>query len=271
MKKVRRIDMAQLFAAALAFPGVVYTVLLGVVLVYWLFVVLGAVGVDVLGDGALDGDAGGAFEGDAIAGAGKGAAEGALGGHHGAGAGHGDAGVDGGHHGELAGGGWVGALRLRSAPATLVISLIVAFAWVAAVAAGLALESLRPAPWPRAALGALAATLAPLLALAPTSLLVRPLASLFVPRTASPGRHDFVGRVCTVRTSSADASFGEAVLDERGADVIVRVRVDGGATLGRGDRALIVAFDERRDAFAVAPFDELIGARPGRGGPGGAA
>lgn len=258
--------MAQLLAAALSFPGVVYTVLLGVVLLYWLFVVVGAAGVDLLGDGASGGhvDAGGAFEGGSLEGAAKGAAEGALGGH-------GEAGGEGGHHGGLGGGGWVNALRLRSAPATLVVSLVVAFAWVGAVAAGLALDALEPPPWPRAALALLAATVAPLLALAPTSLLVRPLARVFVPRTAARGRHDFVGRVCTVRTSSVDASFGEAVLAERGADVIVRVRVDDGAALGRGDRALIVSFDEGRDAFAVTPFDELIGERPGRGRPGGAA
>ena len=44
--------MSEVLRLALSFPGVVYTVLLGVVLVYWLFVVLGAIH---LGDGSADG------------------------------------------------------------------------------------------------------------------------------------------------------------------------------------------------------------------------
>ncbi|HEU4404782.1 MAG TPA: glycine zipper family protein [Polyangiaceae bacterium] len=259
--------MAQLFAAALSFPGAVYTVLLGVVILYWLFVLVGAAGVDLFADG--EGAAGGA-PGGSLEGAAKGAAEGALGGHGEAGPGHAEAGIEAPPHGGLAGGDWVGALRLRSAPATLVVSLVVAFAWPVALLAGRAIDALGPGPAARFALGAMAAALAPLLALLPTSLLVRPLAGLFVPRTAARARRDFVGKVCTVRTGSVDASFGEALLDERGAEVVVRVRVDGGAPLGRGDRALIVAFDERRDAFTVAALDEVLGAPP-RGRPGGAA
>ena len=49
--------MTEVFLLALSFPGVVYTVLLGVVLVYWLFVVFGAISLgDGSADGALDGD-----------------------------------------------------------------------------------------------------------------------------------------------------------------------------------------------------------------------
>jgi hypothetical protein len=245
--------MTQLLATALSFPSVVYTVLLGVVLLYWLFVVVGAASVDLFGDGAD-----GAFEGGSVEGAAKGAAEGALGGHEGAAEGAG-------HHGEFTGGGWLGALRLRSVPATVVVSLIITFSWLVTMVAGPALASSGLSAGAQAALGAAALVLAPLLALPPTSLLVRPLARLFVTHTAVRGRRDFVGKVCTVRTGTVDASFGEAVLAERGAEVIVRVRVDGGPSLGRGDRALIVAFDEQRDAFTVAPFDEIVGGRAGGG------
>ena len=47
--------MNEVVRLALSFPCVVYTVLLGVVLVYWLFVVVGAIHVAEGSDGALDG------------------------------------------------------------------------------------------------------------------------------------------------------------------------------------------------------------------------
>ncbi|HEU4534188.1 MAG TPA: hypothetical protein VFS00_08720, partial [Polyangiaceae bacterium] len=203
----------------------------------------------------------------------KGAAEAALGGHAGAGGEglHGGAGAGGEGLPEGVGaGGWLGALHLRSAPATVTASLLVTFSWLASVSAGWALDAWGAGPVARWTLGALALVLAPLASLPAVSLLVRPLARFFVTRRAARGRRDFVGKVCTVRTGTVDEAFGEAVLAERGAEVIVRVRLDGPGALGRGDQALIIAFDEARDAFAVAPFDELegLGRLSGPGGPG---
>ena len=40
--------MAEVLSLSLSFPAVIYTALLGVVLVYWLFVIVGAIGCDVL-------------------------------------------------------------------------------------------------------------------------------------------------------------------------------------------------------------------------------
>src|SRR5512139_3429048 len=68
------------------FPTVIFTTLLALSVLYWLFVIIGAIDIDALGaasgakEGALEGLAGagkGAFEG--VAGAGKGAFEGVAG------------------------------------------------------------------------------------------------------------------------------------------------------------------------------------------------
>jgi hypothetical protein len=39
----------------------------------------------------------------------------------------------------------------------------------------------------------------------------------------------------------------------------VRVRVDAGEKLERGQQALIVGYDEAKQEFTVAPMDELLG------------
>ncbi|MFP2906887.1 hypothetical protein ACLESD_17945, partial [Pyxidicoccus sp. 3LFB2] len=63
--------MTEFLSTILAFPTAVFTIAMGVVLTYWLFVIIGAVGIDLL-DGNLDFEAGGkalggAFEGGAKA------------------------------------------------------------------------------------------------------------------------------------------------------------------------------------------------------------
>ncbi|HBL31463.1 MAG TPA: hypothetical protein DD490_31955, partial [Acidobacteria bacterium] len=56
--------MSEFLNAILAFPTVIYTILLGVVVGYWLFVLLGALDINLLGDADLDG--GGHGHGDGV-------------------------------------------------------------------------------------------------------------------------------------------------------------------------------------------------------------
>ena len=265
--------LANFLAVALSFPSVVYTVLLGIALVYWVFVLVGAAHLDLLGDGAADGAMDGALDGAA-----DGAADGALDGADGGGhveAAHADAGdahgasgdadgADGGDgHGEHAHGGaghgLLASLKLRSAPLTVVLSVLFLFAWLFSV---LGMQGV--AAWLPADAASLARFgvffLAPLVALPFTSIVVRPLARIFVPHV-SVAKQDLVGKVCTVRTGTVTDRFGEALLEDGGAGLVVRVRVDAGETLKRGDQVLIVGYDDERQEFTVAPMDDLMSER----------
>jgi hypothetical protein len=246
--------MEHFLAIALSFPAVVYTVLLGVSLVYWIFVVVGAAHVNLLGDGAADGALDAGLEGAAKA-AGEGLADGLDGGHHHADGGDLDVGDahDGGHAGALA------ALKLRSAPATVVLSVIILFSWILTMVGMQALEA-----WiPSAATGIarfVLFVLAPIIAVFPTSLVIRPLGHVFAPPKAA-AKQDLVGKLCTIRTGTVTDRFGEATLDDGGAGLVVRVRVETGEKLGRGDQAVIVGYDEERQEFTVAPMEGVLDER----------
>ena len=265
------VGMGHFLAVALSFPAVVYTVLLGVSLVYWVFVMAGAIHLDADGaadaaaDAALDGVAKGALEGGM-----KGILEGAAdhAGHAGGGdvgdvGDVGDADLDGdvgdGHGGAQ---GIMAALKLRSAPATVVLSLIILWAWIFAILAVQGIEELLPAESTATTLARVAVVvLAPVLALFPTSVLVRPLAKIFTPHQAARSE-SLVGKICTIRTGTVTDRFGEAFVEDGGAGVVVRVRVDGSEKLGRGDQALLVGYDEARGEFTVAPMAGLLDERP---------
>lgn len=253
--------LANLLAVALSFPSAVYTVLLGVALVYWVFVMVGAAHIDALGDGGM------------ADGVGDGALDGIDGGHAELGDLHGADGVDGGHghgHGDAAHAhdgalsGILASLKLRSAPATVVLSVLVLFSWLFSV-----LGMQRAAVWfPEG--GSLVRfavfVLAPLLALPFTSLVVRPLARVFVAHPVAANLQ-LVGKVATVRTGTVTDRFGEATLEDGGAGLVVRVRVETGEVLKRGAQVVILGYDDERQEFTVAPMDDLLD-DPAGGEPG---
>lgn len=231
--------MGHFLGVALGFPMVIYTVLLGLSLVYWLFVLIGFAHVSF--DGA-DGAADGALEGAADAAGGH-----DIGGH--------DVGHDGGDLGDADPGhaGILAALKLRSAPVTVVVSCLLFFSWLLGMFGAVELESLE--------LDGLAARLAlfflaPLVALFPTSIVIRPLGRTLKPVQATK-RKELVGKLCTIRTGTVTERFGEAMLDDGGAGLVVRVRVDAGEKLGRGDQAVIVGYDDDTQEFTVAPLPDI--------------
>lgn len=266
--------MAELLAAALAFPTVVYTILLVVVVVYWLFVVLGALDIDMLdigdadgmleggADGAAEGIADGAFEGagDALDGAMDGAADGLADGAADAldgafdGAADGAAeGADGALDGAEGGAGGLAdlmsALKLRSAPMTVVISSIVLTGWALSMLGMYYLGGLLP----RVALVPLVGLAAFVVAVPFTSLIIRPLAPVFVGSTGRT-RADVVGNTAVVTTGRVDERFGQADC-KVGRDhlrIEVRARADKG--IGRGQSVLVIDFDVEREAYLVEPL-----------------
>lgn len=252
--------MGHIIGVALSFPAVVYTVALGVALIYWLFVIVGAAHVNLLGEGAADGAMDGALDGAAkgmMEGATKGMMEGAADHLHGGADGADDIGGDAGSAGLM------GALKLRSAPATVVLSVLILFSWIIAMLGMQVLEAV-------AITGAVATTikiallaLTPIVSLFPTSLAVRPLARVFATPTAT--RHEsLVGKLCTIRTGTVTDRFGEALLEDGGPGAVLRVRIDTGDKLSRGDQVVITAYDADRQEFTVAPMDGLLdeGASP---------
>ncbi len=246
--------MAEVFVLALSFPSVVFTVLLGVVLVYWAFVMVGVIHIGEGSEGALDGH---------IDGATKGMLEGAVdhmgGGHADVGdiGGDGDIDVgdgDDGGSGALAA--IMSALHLRSVPATVVFSLIITFAWlVSVVSMQVVTRSLPGLSGPLLSLGVLLASF--VLSLPLTSLAARPLAKVFALKHA-PVKSDFIGRTCVVRTGSVTQKLGEATLPDGGAGLVIRIRIEDGKQLARGEQALIVDYDAERETYLVEPMRDVM-------------
>jgi hypothetical protein len=247
--------MDEFLAASLSFPTVVFTVLLGIAAVYWMLVILGALGLDV-----LDADGGGGADHLGHGGVGHGHAE--LGHGH-AEVGHGDAAGGGQHqHGEV---GLLTSLfitlKLDALPLTVSLSLVFFWSWlISHVSSHYLLGHGRHWGLELALL-----VVALVLALLLSSLAARPIAPMFRSKSGAH-RSELVGKIVKIDTSRVDNVFGNATSEDGGAGLIVQVRCDQPNSLGRGDRALVVSYDEVREIFEVTPIDDILPSdAPGQG------
>jgi hypothetical protein len=240
--------MTEFLAAILAFPTVLFTIPLGVVVGYWLIVMVGAVGVDLLdgdiGDFALGAKAG------SIEGGVKGAVEGGA-----------KAAVEGGAKAAMEGGAKAGAsflevLGFGGVPVTVSVSFVVFLSWLMSLAfAHPAKEALGFLPGALVSGGLAALCLAVGLVLA--GLAVRPLRPMFAVQHA-PRRSELMGRVCVIASGNVDGKFGHATFEDGGAGLLLNVVCDKDNQLTRGEKALILAYDAARDAYEVEPVDWLL-------------
>lgn len=249
--------MNELVVASLQFPTVVFTIALGIVIVYWLFVLIGALDIDLFG-GDVDVDVSGAAKGigDVLTGGAKGGTEAAIEALHAGGDAGGEIGGD--ADGDLDGGGLWHVLGLGDVPVTISVSLITVLAWVGSL---LAMHYLGIGGW----WALVVLVVAVVIALPIAALLIRPLAPVFAVQEGKSNA-DYIGHVCTVTTGRVDNSFGQATIEDGGTVLDIAVRCELPGKLARGDKALIIEFDRERQAYIVEPSGDMLaggGARDG--------
>lgn len=229
-----------LVEASLRFPTVVFTIGLGIALIYWLFVLLGALDIDLFGGDADQIEIAGAGKGvgDALAGA-KGGAEALKGADVDAGGGGGSI--------------WA-ALGFAAVPITISISVVFLVCWV------LSLLAMHYAPEIVGAGSWVAPTVLPatlVVGLPVSGLLVRPLRRVFALHEGRSNR-DYIGHVCTITTGRVDDGFGQATIEDGGNVLVISVRCDRPGAFARNDKALIIDFDAARHVFLVEPAADML-------------
>jgi hypothetical protein len=209
---------ASLLTAATAFPTAIYTVLLGVVLVYWLLAIIGMVDFESSGID-LDIET------------------------------HADASVD--DMGTLAS--YVVAFGLHGVPFSIVVSLLVLVGWTLTFLAGVTVLAWVPTDILKWLVGLVVLVVAFALSIVITARLVRPLRGLFVHHTAQSNA-SLVGQTCRVLTGTVDERQGRAEVAQRGASLNIRVWSPSPNSLKRGDTALITEYDAGTHRYLVMPL-----------------
>lgn len=245
--------MPALMEAALAFPTVVFTVMLGFVLLYAVLVIVGAFDLEFI-DGVLGIDfADGAVE--SIEGAFDGV-DGALDGAEGA-----LEGADGLDLEDTADVGFVSgimaALGIAGVPITVWGSVFVLLAWTLSMI-GMTLVA------PLLTDGIVGYSISTGVGLAAffvggfvAARLVRPLRKIYITERA-PRRGSLVGKSCTVLSGLVDETSGRGEIDDGGSGFIADIRCAKQNNLKRGDRALVFDYDPINGVFHVVQMDDEL-------------
>lgn len=223
-----------LFLNAVAtYPTVVLTVLLGVVVGYWIIALVTGVAFD-----SADALTGGLkAAGDGVAGAIKGTTEALAGGGE----------TDGGH----SDGGLLSLLGVGRVPVTITFSLMSLMAWTVCTLGTLWFE-----PGHFVSQSALL-ILSLVLGLLAASVLLRPLGRA-LDQSKPARRRDCLGQFCTITSGKVDGGFGTGHVDDGGAGLNVHVLCSKANALKKGDRALLVDYDPAKDVYEVEPIDWLL-------------
>ncbi len=284
--------MGEFLSLVIGFPTLLFTVPLGLSLVYWAFVIVGALdidlfdsisgggealeGVDGLAEGAAEGAAEGLAEGlaeGAAEGLAEGAAEGlAEGAAEGLAEGAAEGVAEGAAEGviESAADGAVEAasegalafianiLRIGKVPITISLSLLFLIGWLMSGIGAVVLGSLLPLG------GALGWLLQAGLGLgslicstALTSFLLRPLEGAFKMKTAM-GASELCGKVATLTTNTIDATFGQANIYHDEADLNIHVRYAEPNELKKGAKLLLISYSPKSNAYEIEPYAALL-------------
>ena len=206
--------MENFLLTSLTFPTVLYSGLLSIVTLYWIFSIIGFFDIDVLDiNTELDMEA----EGD-ISFLGQ----------------------------------FLSKFKLDGVPLTISLSLIILFSWVLCFLVTYWFSSQIPQEWLRVIVGLWIIVLAPFITVPIVFIIIAPLKPLFTQQQECSAK-DIIGQVAIVRSSKVTANFGEASFDNGGASLILKIRTTQSNKLKRGDQVILKKYNiEKHSYFVIA-------------------
>jgi hypothetical protein len=154
-------------------------------------------------------------------------------------------------------------VRLDGAPLSVTLTLWSVGAWLACYAASAVLDPVVPG----GPIGVVVSTAvlagAVVVGLLPAALAARPLAhGMRLLTDEGRSQIELAGRLCQISTGRVTDDFGQAeVTLDGGATVVVQVRGTD-PSLTYGSTGILLAYDDRLEAFAVVPAPDELGALP---------
>ena len=145
---------------------------------------------------------------------------------------------------------------LTGVPVTVVVSILVASAWLISYILASLLMPLVPLALLKWLIGAALLVVSFGLAIPVTAQFIKPLKSAFVSYTAKT-KASFIGCECMVKTGSVNESFGQAEYDDGGAGMLFDVRAKESDDISKGDLVILKTYNEDDGSYWVIKSTEL--------------
>lgn len=209
--------MIELWQHAISPINLSFTIILGAVILYWLLVILGMLDMD---DGHGDADA--------------------------------HVGGDGHAHSSGIFGSFMHFLHMGEVPFMVVVSLLSLFLWVGSIGVNYYFNEG----------GVVAKALILLVPVLVVGVLVTHFAALPFKKIFRMLDKDYdlhapiVGSVGKVVSGEVSATFGQVVVESKGAPITLNARVSAGASLKKGDQALVIEENKQNKTFKVVKYEQ---------------
>jgi hypothetical protein len=236
--------MDQVINAALSFPAVIFTVLMGFCLIFWTTVIMGGADPNSL-DPDVHADVDGDLHADVHAHVDAHGHVDADGHHHD---------VDGDiHHGSLLNS-LLGFMNVGSVPLSMIASAGVLFGWVSTMLIQIYVQPTLLQMMPAVAAGMVTLCASGAGSMVAAGLLTRPLRGAFKIQTFLAG-DALIDHPCRITSSRVDAAFGEARYEMKGAPLVLSVRCRQPNKLVKGADAVIVSYDAKTNIYEVGELE----------------
>ncbi len=210
-----------------SFPTAVFTFVLAICVLYWLFAVLGVVDIDMLDIDGLDIDG----------------AEANFGAGNEASTANALAGV-------------MLKFGLHGVPVTIILSFLSLFGWLVSYYGVHFLSALIPSGLFRFLFGLLILMGAFWIAVLITAVIIKLLRPLFQ-KVEQQTIKRVLGQTAVVRTSKVTDSFGEAIFNDGGAGLILKVRTSNNQVFAKGDKVVLLEYLEASNIYRVISEQEF--------------
>jgi len=213
-------ESANLWQILSGYPTGIYTVLIGVMVIFWLFAILGALDMDII---SFDSDVDFDLDGDV----------------------------------EIPG--FVGlmhTLGFTGVPFTIVLTVLIFLAWIFCYAASAYVLPWVPTIVLKVLVGTGVLVGSLLLAVPLTTKIVSPLRKLAIENKAKSNK-DFLGSNCKVTSLTVDDTFGQGKVLTLGTSLVVRIRAASPNEIKKGDIVRPISYDEADNVFHVITNKEF--------------
>ncbi len=146
---------------------------------------------------------------------------------------------------------------LNGVPATLIITLISLIGWLLCYYSVHFFVRPLESVWMQFGLGSLVLLASLYLSTMLTAQIIKPLRKFFTSETTS--NKSILGKVLIVRTSRVDENFGEAMLNDGGAGLMLKIRCDQPNSFKQGDRVVAYEYLNDKNVYRVVSEDEFLG------------
>jgi hypothetical protein len=210
-----------------SYPTSIFTVVLGVMLIFWVFAILGMFDIDILPNDTADD----VFDADVE--------------------------LDGEMPGFI---GLLHTLGLTGVPITLVISIIALIGFTLSYFTSAWILVPLGSDLLRYLLGSAVLIVSIALAIPVTAQAIKPMKPLFVKHYA-PSKQDYIGHSCVVTSGKVDSEFGIGTVETQGAPLQIDIRTNAGESHLKNSKLRIAAYDPDKDVFEVITeekYQELV-------------